>query len=218
MKLKINPQALFNEDGYVTNPTDIVYGTPLPEYYLDLFDQNGYDLTVIEQRLYRANGLFCEQHRNAQHNSLRQVWMTTDPPKPTEGPVLNHCFLFERKGFKGSALKQLREWALECPLYYKVINIMPKWGIDFSMDYVDRTGECFELLHYEHDSFSFEDALRMKELVEYRLSTVDWNKTAEELLSKKDEWMNLEFFEQSAWKCRYFNLPDERFKMVTWQK
>jgi hypothetical protein len=213
--LKINPQAQFNSHGYFQNPTT-VEGLPFAPLYVDLFDQNGYDLTRIEQVFCRANGLEVSVHRNSFHQSLRTNWMYQDP-LPQTGPILNHCYLFERKGYRGQALKQLQTWARDSPLYYKVINIVPKWGIDFSMDYVDHEGNSFELLHYEYDAFKYEDAVSMKELVENKVTQLDWAEVARDLLVRKSEWINLEFFEQSSWKCRYFGLPDERFKMVCWQ-
>ena len=40
---------------------------------------------------------------------------------------------------------------------------------------------------------------------------------AKKLLELKDEWYNLEFFEQSKWRTDYFNLPPEKFKQVIWE-
>jgi hypothetical protein len=45
----------------------------------------------------------------------------------------------------------------------------------------------------------------------------DFDSIVRDLLLKKKEWINLEYFEQSAWKCKYFGVPNERFKMVIWQ-
>jgi hypothetical protein len=203
MSLKINPDALFSQEGYLSIPIKME-GVPYAPIYVDQFDQNGYDLTKIEQ-------LFCS--KNGLHHSLRIPWMIQDP-QPTSGPILNHCYLFERKGFKGQALKQLQIWAEDSPLYYKVINIAPKWGLEFSMDYVDREGNSFELLHYKYDCFTYEEAVRMKQIVEERVIKLDWEDVAQDLLLRKPEWFNLDVSEQNAWKCQYFNLPNEGFKKV----
>ena len=136
---------------------------------------------------------------------------------PAEGAILNHSLLFERKAYTGQALEQLEYWAKNLPLIHKIIAMRPKWGLDFSMDYVDRKGNAFEVLHWEYDGFDYEEICAVKELVEPKLLAIDWNEAAAYLLKYKHEWHHLEFFAQSDWKCDYFGINKERFKMVIWK-
>jgi len=134
-----------------------------------------------------------------------------------EGPHINHAFLFERKGYSGLALEQLNEFAKGNNLIYKLINYKGKWGVDFSMDYVDSLGNSMELLHFEYDSYSVEEIREIKGRVEEKVVSVDWNWAAKQIIERKEEWINLEFFDQSKWKTEFFGLPAERFKMNAWE-
>lgn len=183
-------------------------------HHNDLFDQNGYDLTQIEKLFAIANQSPIERHRT-HREALRQHWMTQN--YKNEGAVLNHALLFERKGYTGDALDQLKSWAKTYPYYYKMINIKPKWGLDFSIDYYDSHGNTFEVLHWEYDGFDVDEILEMKEKVESKLVSIDWDDAAQYVLKHKDEWYNLDFFAQSAWKCDFFGICEERWKMVVWE-
>jgi len=150
-------------------------------------------------------------HRTA----LVQDWMIQEYKK--EGTVLNHSYLFERKGYSGKALEQLKNWAKELPIFYRLVNIRPKWGIDFSMDYYDSEGNTFEVLHWEYDGFDFNEINDKKQEVEQHLISIDWQNAAKEILKRKDEWYSLDFFAQSNYKCNYFGVGSERWKMVVWK-
>lgn len=203
----------FNSNGYWDKPVAKLVYQPTTED-LALFDQNGYDLTVLEQHFAFSNLNKAKRHR-AHHYALKEDWFVgTDK---IEGAVLNHSLLFERKGYTGEALLELKMWARDLPLVNKVIAIRPKWGLDFSMDYVDRQGNAFEVLHWEWDSFNYIEIEAVRKIIEPKLQSVDWNDAAQKILKHKDQWHNLEFFAQSDWKCDYFGIPRERFKMVTWQ-
>jgi hypothetical protein len=210
----------FDSNGYWSKPIDTRKVPITHECYhmIALFDQNGYDLTELEKHYASVNDTEFFNHRKHRF-SIKKPWYH-QIPEAFKGPVINHCYLFERKGYNGAALRQLQSWAANNPLFYKIIGIRPKWGIDFSMDYVGRDTKgnmiACELFHYEYDCFSYEEAEAARKKVEVVIESTDWNKAAEELLARKAEWESLSFFEQSNWKCAFFGLPSEQFKMVTW--
>ena len=203
----------FDPNGYWDQPIEkLLYQPTIDD--LDLFDQNGYDLTQLEQHFAYGNRVKPRKHR--EHlRALKQDWFTQSPV--SEGAHLNHSLLFERKAYTGAALEELQFWARTLPLVNKVIALRPKWGLDFSMDYADRKGQVFEVLHWEWDSFVHEETQAIKEIAEPILLAIDWDEAAQKILKHKEQWHHLDFFAQSHWKCDYFGIPRERFKMVAWQ-
>ena len=203
----------FNPDGYWHNPVAKLLYEPTYED-LDLFDQNGYDLTTLEQHF--AYGNYTKPKRQREHRfAVKKDWYTQ--AVKIEGCVLNHSSLFERKAYADLALEQLQHWAKKLPLVHKVISIRAKWGLDFSMDYVDRQGNSFEILHWEWDSFSHEEISIVKQEIEPTLANIDWDDSVNHLIKYKEKCHHLDFFAQSDWKCNYFGVPKERFKMVIWK-
>jgi hypothetical protein len=203
----------FSPNGYWSKPMDKMIFIPLAED-VALFDQNGYDLTEIEKHFAASNHASVYSHRS-HRTALKQDWFIQE--HKVEGAVLNHSLLFERKAYAGAALEQLQHWAKELPLLHKIIAMRPKWGLDFSMDYVDNIGNAFEVLHWEWDSFDYDEITAIKQTIEPVLLAIDWQDAAQQILKHKDQWHHLDFFAQSDWKCNFFNIPKERFKMVCWK-
>lgn len=205
----------FNKLGYITS--ELTHNN-LDVYDFNLFDHNGYDLTRAEIKYCENAKLEVSSHRHNGHVALKKLWFI-DKSAATiygAGAHINHAAIFERKGYKEWALFQLREFAQQHPIAYKVINIKPKWGVDLSIDYVDFDGNTFEVLHFEYDVFNYEEAAKVKEKVEEIVLATDWNDAAKALLAKKDEWISLDFFAMSEYKCKYFGLPAEKFKETIW--
>ena len=204
----------FNTDPYWSERIKSIFACP-PKEVVSMFDQNGYDLTKLEQMYAVANGAETTRHRNSEHITLRQPWFTSDENE--SGPHINHAYMFERKGYSGDALKQLQSWAEYRPQFHKLIAMRPKWGLDFSIDYCDTAGNVFELLHWEFDGFEYNEINDRKAIMEEFLLNQDWDERARTMLEHKDEWHKLGFFEQSEWKTKFFGIDKERFKMVLWK-
>ena len=204
----------FDPNPYWCERVKSIFACP-PKDTVEFFDQNGYDLTRLEQLYAVANGANTTRHRNSEHITLRQTWFTDDAPE--SGPHINHAVMFERKGYSGDALRQLETWASYRPQFHKLIAMRPKWGLDFSIDYADRNGNVFELLHWEYDGFEHDEIADKKARMEEFLLNQDWADRARTMLSRKSEWHGLGFFEQSEWKTQFFGIDKERFKMVLWK-
>jgi len=201
-----------DSEGYWTKPIDKITFMPIPAD-VALFDQNGYDLTDLEQHYANANLTPADFHRY--RRSLKKSWFTQAEKNCYD--VLNHSLIFERKGYAGAAREQLLKWAKTNPMVHKLLALRPKWGLDFSIDWVDPDGNAFEIFHWEYDGFDYDEIQVRKLQVQAKIATTDWHHAGQQMLQHKDQWHHLEFFEQSAWKCKYFGIPNERFKMVAWE-
>ena len=204
----------FNSNPYYTENIKSIFACP-PTSSVELFDQNGYDLTKLEQLYAVANGYEVNVHRNKDHITLRQEWFIDTDPKV--GPHINHALMFERKGYKGDALSQLKSWTRANPQLHKLVAMKPKWGLDFSIDYCDYDGNVFEVLHWEFDGFEYQEIVDKKSYMDEFLIKQDWENSAKHILKHKDEWHHLGFFEQSEWKTKSFGIDKERFKVVLWK-
>ena len=202
-----------NLNGFWSKPIDKITYIPIPsDFYV--FDQTGYDLTPIERMYALANRANLSEFGNSGKYSLKFNWYTQ--PERIVGAILNHSFLFERKAFSSTALDQLKNWSKKMPLCHKLIAIRPKWGLDFSMYYVDNKCNAFELLHWEYDGFDYNEIVDQKTQFQEKIKDIDWNDAAQSMIKRKNEWHHLEYFPQSEWKCKYFGIVNERFKMVIW--
>lgn len=178
----------------------------------DLFDQNGYHLTRVEQQYADINGYPKKIRRH--ETVIRQPWLTWDK---FESAHINHSDLFERKAYSDAALDQLTYYAKLNPMLYKIIKMKPKWGIDISIDYVSENS-VFEVFHYEWDSFEYNAIYDKKIEIENFVLNQDWDDIAKQLWRLKDEWFYLDFFEQTKWRTDYFGLSPEKFKNVIWDE
>lgn len=211
MSLKITTNE-FDPSAAWLNPISKVF--PPIACDMALFDQNGYDLTDLEKRYDEVNGNRQQSHRS-HRTAIKQDWLLQNEKE--EGAILNHSMILERKSYSGAALEQLQFWAKSVPLVHKIISIRSKWGLDFSMDYVDRKGNAFEVLHWEYDGFIFDEIQERKLKYQRIFANIDWDDAAQSLLLAKDQWHTLDFFAQSEWKCGYFGIESERFKQVIWE-
>tara|TARA_E500000075_G_scaffold126134_1_gene130536 strand:- start:1190 stop:1828 length:639 start_codon:yes stop_codon:yes gene_type:complete len=203
----------FNPNPYYTLPIDLDESIDLKST-IDTFDQNGFDLTDLEILYAEKMDLDINKVRHT-HFVLKDEWFTAEPTD--RGCHINHAVIFERKGFADAAKEQMIELADKCPLLHKVLQIKPKWGLDFSVDYADAQGNVFEVLHWEWDTFDFEEIQQKKKQMDIFLLSQDWNKMAKQLLDCKEEWYKLGFFEQSDYKTKFFGIEKERFKIVIWK-
>ena len=203
----------FNPNPYYTLPIDLDESIDLKST-VDTFDQNGFDLTDLEIMYAKKMDLDIKKVRHT-HFVLKGDWFTAEPTD--RGCHINHAVIFERKGFADAAKEQMVELADKCPLIHKVLQIKPKWGLDFSVDYADAQGNVFEVLHWEWDTFNFEEIQQKKKQMDVFLLGQDWDKMAKQLLERKEEWYKLGFFEQSDYKTQFFGIEKEQFKMVIWK-
>jgi len=189
----------FTKDPYLHKPIERHLVETLP--FKD-FDKDGYEIpTPLEHLHYEANGV--ELNREIQyHIAPVQEWYK-DKNNSEVGLVLDHCMLLTRYAFAGEARKQLENCSIRRPILQKLLNIKPKWGIDFSLDYVDH-GIVMEVIHIEQDFDNIEEAQEAKKKLEHIIENTNWYEGAHRLMYRKSEWENLSSDDHSDYKAQFF--------------
>jgi hypothetical protein len=198
MKLK-NLGHTFEQEPYLTTPIDRHLVETLK---LQDFDKDGYEiLTPLEKLHYEKNK--AELNEEIQFHTAPVKYWYIDEEEAEKGLVLDHCMLLTRFAFAGEARAQLEEVALERPILYKLLGIKPKWGIDFSLDYISQE-ICMEVIHIEQDFDNLEEAVAAKQKLENIIETTDWQAGAEELIERKSELIDLSSDDHSDYKAQFF--------------
>lgn len=191
--------ATFDKDLYLTSPISKTLVETLP---LQDFDKDGYEVpTPLECLHYEENNI--PLNREIQfHVAPVKEWYS-DLEKSEEGLVLDHCMLLQRYAYSGAALLQLKEVSKDRPILQKLINMKPKWGIDFSLDYVTHD-IVMEVIHIEQDFDTLESALEAKARLENIIEKTDWTQGVKDLISRKSQWDQLNSDDHSDYKAKFF--------------
>jgi hypothetical protein len=174
-----------------------------------LFAVNGFELCPLEKLYQQAN-----QDHSDYIDANKLDWITQTPE--IENIVLSHSFVLWRKGYTAAAADQLGQWVKHWPIYHRVLQIKPKWGLDFAIESISVNGTIFEILHFEHDFFEYQQFLEMKLSYQDLFVNADWADMAQQVYRHRSQWQHLDFFPQSRWKCEFFGVVPEKFGNTIW--
>lgn len=195
----VNLKPQFTDYPYLTTPIAQLDAETLP---LRDFDKDGYEVPApLELAYYRANNVIMNTEIQY-HIAPVQSWYE-DMSLSENGLVLDHCMILTRYAFAGEAREQLEQVSKNRPIVNKLLSIKPKYGIDFSLDYVTHN-IIMEVIHIEQDFTSLEEANESKERLEYIIETTDWYQGVVDLQKRKSEWEHLSSDDHSDYKAQFF--------------
>jgi len=195
----VNLKPEFTNSPYLTKPIQQLDAETLP---LRDFDKDGYEVPApLELAYYKSNNVIMNTEIQY-HIAPVQEWFT-DTEKSEHGLVLDHCMILTRYALAGEAREQLEEVAKNRPIVNKLLSIKPKYGIDFSLDYVTHD-VIMEVIHIEQDFTTLEEANEAKEKLEHIIDTTDWYQGVVDLQRKKHEWETLSSDDHSDYKAQFF--------------
>lgn len=200
MKLfKVNSH--FDPDPYLRQPIEDDSLLTLPFKH---FDKDGYEVpTTLERMYYEQSGI--KLNREIQYH-VAPVWeWYRDAEDSEQELVLDHCMLLTRYAIGGNARKQLHNAAKQRPILNKLLKIKPKWGLDFSLDYITHD-VCMEVIHIEQDFDNIYQANKAKERLEKIIENTDWLQGAHDLIKRRDRWCDLNSDDQSDYKAKHFGI------------
>lgn len=195
----VNLKPKFTDSPYLTKPIQQLDAETLS---LRDFDKDGYEVPApLELAYYQSNNVIMNTEIQY-HIAPVQAWYE-DMALSEHGLVLDHCMLLTRYAFAGEAREQLETVAKNRPIVNKLLSIKPKYGIDFSLDYVTHD-VIMEVIHIEQDFTTLEEANAAKEKLEHIIDTTDWYQGVIDLQRKKHEWENLSSDDHSDYKAQFF--------------
>lgn len=181
---------------------------------LTQFDREGYELLPIEQLYYEANGVTLHTEKVLAHESgnadewkaFVQKWFE---PTAYSKPLwfkLDHSFCVVRYAFSGPARTQIHKFVEKRPELIKLLNIRPKWGADFCVDYVTPE-ECFELVHWEWDFLNINEFSEHIQKMEKVVEKTRWADIVNAVTIFRRNYTVLDSETEGNFKANLFGLP-----------
>lgn len=201
--LTMNREQIIKPSGSIFDET-LVLDKPINDSFFNdkfvkYFDNDGFELSLLEKEYYKTNGVELTNYLN--HDCNQKEWFIGGD----SNLIVDHSLLLQRWSFGGEARKQLESFKTQFPQINKYLRIVPKWGLDFSLEYYDDTN-AIEVLHVEKDYRSFSEAISEKQKLEKMISETDWYGFARDLIRTKICWQDLVGFDSNDWKSRFFGL------------
>jgi hypothetical protein len=172
-------------------------------------DYSGLRLTNIEKEYYKRNEVEIISSEDTysfpnpfNHWPVYQPWLFIDPHPNL---FINYSYLTTRYAFAGRARYEIEKAKKINPEAVRLLLIKPLYQLTFSIEWIDDTG-CYELINIRK---TYEDSGILKfekELLEDQFKATDWVLDARYLLAKKDEWLELDFFNANIYKKIYFGI------------
>lgn len=169
------------------------------ENHIRYFDNDGFQLSLLEQKYYEANGIVVADILNTASDS--QQWLQCNHTKLH----LDHSMVLQRWEFTEYARHQILHHRQRFPQLIKYLNIVPKWGLDFALEYYDND-TAIEVLHIESDYRSYSQAMEAKAFLEKRILETDWLDFTNRVIKNKEQWYGLTGFAQNDWKARFWGI------------
>ena len=163
------------------------------------FDNDGFELSCLETDFYCANNVALQGVLN--HNCDQKDWLTGGD----NHLIVDHSLLLQRWCFVREARDQLESSKTSFPQLYKYLKLIPKWGIDFALEYYN-DDQVLEVLHIETDFRNYYEAVAAKEAIQERILSTDWYDFVKSLTQHKSQWEYLNGMEQNDWKAVHWGL------------
>jgi len=175
-------------------------------HYPEFFDRIGYELTYIESLYHKANGidtLVLVPGSTTDASANIQDWFEQTKPHPNI--FLDHAHVLVRYSYVGPAYNQIKKYSKKYPRLRKLLNIKPKLGYDFCIDYIDNE-KVFEISHFEHDFPDWKTFKKNFKWMENFILTSDWEKHSQYLKQTYKDWYTRDEYAQAQFKAKYFGI------------
>lgn len=169
------------------------------EEYVRYFDNDGFELSFLEQEFYRENGANLSSCLN--HTCDQREWIKVSDTRFK----LDHSAILQRWQFSGEAKDQIERHKSRFPQLNKYTKLRHKWGIDFALEFYEND-TSLEVVHIELDFHNYYEALARKEILQEKFVNTDWVDFVGSLKSHKKEWEHLTAMDQNDWKAVHLGL------------
>ena len=192
--------------------------TKIPEF----FDRFGYELTYIESELHKQNnisGHVLVPGSPTDAAACIQDWIVQVQKHPNL--FLDHAHVNVRYAYEGDAKIQIQEEAKKNPRLNKLLNIRPKFMVDFCLDWIEED-KVVELIHIEHDFDDFDLYKTHLAAMEAFIQAQDWEKAYHDLKDFFKNSYTYDEYAQGRKKAEYYGLDKLEYlhepKMLSYKK